>query len=309
MNTIALTDGTVIAYEQLDNLDQALAGFLLRYPNQHTFREYKRDLLQYLTWCAQQTPTVAPLTAQRFHITGYLRWLEQRGLSEATISRRFGTIRVFYDYLTIEEFIPKDPSRAVKRPAVDMDKQKRTWLNAVQWAQLLTAAREESPTAHALVALLGMRGLRVHEACLLDIDVHLSDDSGYTILTFVGKGNKAARVVLAPPIARAIEDCIGERTSGPLLLNNRGRRMDRNSADRLLQKCAAKGSLVADFSPHSLRRTAITLALGQGQSMYDVQTFARHADPKTTMRYDMHAKQIDRNSGAAIASFMSAIAG
>lgn len=310
MTTIALTDGTVIsAYEQLDSLDQALAGFLLKYPNAHTFREYRRDLLQYLSWCAQQTPPVRPLEAKRFHVEGYLRWLEGRGLAEATISRRFGTIRVFYDYLALEEFIDKDPSRAVKRPPVDREKQKRTWLNAVQWAQLLTAAREESPTAHALVALLGMRGLRVHEACLLDIQTHLSQDSGYDILTFTGKGNKAARVVLAPPVAVAVRQCIGDRQIGPVLLNARGRRMDRGAADRLLQKCAVKGALVADFSPHSLRRTAITLALGQGQSLYDVQTFARHSDPKTTQLYDMHAKQIDRNSGAAIASFMSAIAG
>ena len=55
--------------------------------------------------------------------------------------------------------------------------------------------------------------------------------------------------------------------------------------------------------------TAITLALGTGQPLYEVQIFARHADPKTTQLYDLNAKNVDRNSGAAIASFMSSIAG
>ncbi len=273
----------------------------MAYKNPHTFREYKRDLDLFFDWCRQQR--MHPFAAQRFHITGYLRWLEQRGLAEATVSRRFGTIRVFYAYLAEEDFITKDVARAVKRPPVDKDKQKRTHLGPVEWAQLLAAARTYSPTAHCLVALLGMRGLRIHEACLLDIDTHLSQEHGYHVLTF-------ARVVLAPPIARAIVECIGDRTDGPLLLNARGRRMDRRSAHRLLHAVAEAGALGhKDFSNHSLRRTAITLALGTGQSLYEVQLFARHSNPKTTMIYDRNADNIDRNSGAAIASFMSSIAG
>lgn len=308
MTTLALPHGTITTYEQADPFDQALAGFLIQYRNPHTFREYQRDLAQYFDWCRQQD--MHPFQAQRFHITGYLRWLESRGLKEATVSRRFGTIRVFYAYLAEEDFIGKDVARAVKRPRIDGEKQKRTFLGPVEWAQLLAAARLHSPTAHCLVALLGMRGLRIHEACLLDIETHLSMESGYHVLTFVGKGSKAARVVLAPPIARAIVDCIGDRTEGPLLLNARGRRMDRRSAHRLLHACAEQGALGdKDFSNHSLRRTAITLALGTGQPLYEVQIFARHADPKTTQIYDRNAKNVDRNSGAAIASFMSSIAG
>jgi integrase/recombinase XerD len=184
-------------------------------------------------------------------------------------------------YCADEELIGKDPTRGIDRPAIDRDKQKRTHLNVVEWAQLLRAARGYSPTAHALVALLGMKGLRIHEACQLDIETHLFTKDGYDQLRFIGKGNKASIVTLPPPVARAVREITDHRDSGPLVLNLRGRRMDRASANRLLQRVACDGAVQADFSPHSLRRTMITLALGQGIPLYEVQLLARHANSKT----------------------------
>jgi integrase/recombinase XerD len=225
------------------------------------------------------------------------------------VSRKFGTVCTWLRYCADEELIGKDPTRGVDRPAVDREKQKRTHLNVVEWAQLLRAARDHSPTAHALVALLGMKGLRVSEACQLDIDTHLFTKDGYDQIRFVGKGNKASTVTLPPPVARAVREITDSRPVGPLLLKARGRRLDRASANRLLQNVAREGAVLTEFSPHSLRRTMITLALGQGIPLYEVQLLARHANSKTTELYDMNRRNVDRLSGASVASFMSSIAG
>jgi hypothetical protein len=42
--------------------------------------------------------------------------------------------------------------------------------------------------------------------------------------------------------------------------------------------------------PHMLRHTYVTTMLDAGVSLRDVQIAARHADPRTTMRYDRPAR-------------------
>jgi integrase len=44
-----------------------------------------------------------------------------------------------------------------------------------------------------------------------------------------------------------------------------------------------------------LRATAITRALDLGATLRDVQDLARHADPRTTRRYDRARGELDRS--------------
>jgi integrase/recombinase XerD len=78
---------------------------------------------------------------------------------------------------------------------------------------------------------------------------------------------------------------IGTRTHGPILLNNRGARMDRHAATRRRQRLAeAAGARISRPHPHMLRHTFITAMLDAGVDLRDVQIAALHADPRTTMR-------------------------
>ena len=47
--------------------------------------------------------------------------------------------------------------------------------------------------------------------------------------------------------------------------------------------------------PHILRHTFVTTMLDAGVDLRDVQIAARHADPRTTMRYDRARKNLDRH--------------
>ena len=59
------------------------------------------------------------------------------------------------------------------------------------------------------------------------------------------------------------------------------------------------------ISPHSLRHSAITNALDAGVPLRDVQYLARHADPRTTMRYDRARKNLDRHPNYILAAYMA----
>ncbi|WP_199489278.1 tyrosine-type recombinase/integrase [Micromonospora craniellae] len=52
-----------------------------------------------------------------------------------------------------------------------------------------------------------------------------------------------------------------------------------------------EGIRISRMQPHMLRHTFVTTMLDAGVSLRDVQTAARHADPRTTMRYDQARKK------------------
>ena len=53
-----------------------------------------------------------------------------------------------------------------------------------------------------------------------------------------------------------------------------------------------------------LRHTFVTTMLDAGVDLRDVQ-IARHADPRTTMRYDRARKSLDRHPDHILAAYMT----
>ena len=54
-----------------------------------------------------------------------------------------------------------------------------------------------------------------------------------------------------------------------------------------------------------LGHTFVTTTLDAGVSLRDVQIAARHADPRTTMRYDRARKNLDRHPNYILAVYMA----
>jgi integrase/recombinase XerD len=83
--------------------------------------------------------------------------------------------------------------------------------------------------------------------------------------------------------------------------------MERHTATRRLQHlAAATGFVMPHLHPHMLRHTYVTTMLDAGVDLRDVQIAARHADPRTTMRYDRARKNLDRHANYILAAYMAA---
>jgi integrase/recombinase XerD len=129
-------------------------------------------------------------------------------------------------------------SRHVRRPQVSTDSP-TLGLSHLQFEALLAAARDSTnPNDLALVAMLGLLGLRIFEATGSDIEA-LSEVHGHRVLTVVGKGDKLAVLRLPPAVSRALEQATAGRVTGPILRNRAGNRMSRHSATRRLRRLAA----------------------------------------------------------------------
>jgi integrase/recombinase XerD len=281
----------------------AVAAHLARYKGQsraHT----ASDLNLYLRWCLEKD--LRPLQAQRAHVELYLRWLQEvQRLRPSTVSRRLSVLTTFYRTCVIDQILDHSPAEYVRRPHVPLESP-TLGLSHLQFEAILTAGRDSTnPNDFALVAMLGLLGLRVFEATGSNVQA-LGEARGHRVLTVHGKGDKTTLVPLPPAVGRAIDQAIADRTSGPVLLNRYGRRMDRHAATRRLRALATSANVTtARMHPHMLRHTFVTTMLDAGVDLRDVQIAARHADPRTTMRYDRARNNLDRHPNYILAAFMA----
>jgi site-specific recombinase XerD len=281
----------------------AVAAYLARFKGSSRYHT-ESDLRSYLAWCAERG--LDPLTARRAHLELYIRWMQEvRLFKPSTVSRRFSVVTGFYRTCVIDGLLEHSPAEHVRRPPVPPESPTLGFTH-LQFEALLTAARESAnPCDFALVAMLGLLGLRIFEATGADI-TDLGEEHGHRVLRVCGKGTKTVLIPLPPAVRRAIDRSIGTRTGGPILLNSRGARMDRHAATRRLRRLAdTAGMRISRPHPHMLRHTFVTTMLDAGVDLRDVQIAARHADPRTTMRYDRARKNLDRHPNYILAAYMA----
>ena len=228
-----------------------------------------------------------------------------RRFKPSTVSRRFSVTVGFYRTCVIDGVLEHSPAEYVRRPFVPAESPTLGFTH-LQFEALLAAARQSANNCDfALVAMLGLLGLRIFEATGASIE-DLGEEHGHRVLRICGKGTKIALIPLPPAVGRAIDRATGSRGTGPVLLNSRGTRMDRHAATRRLRRLAdSAGVRIARTHPHMLRHTFVTTMLDAGVDLRDVQIAARHADPRTTMRYDRARKNLDRHPNYILAAYMA----
>lgn len=225
-------------------------------------------------------------------------WLWQatkRGDARSTIARRTATARSFFGWALDEGHVEVDPSLRLTSP-----KRGRTLpavVTAPAIAELLDAlaqsASDGDPLAlrdHALLELLYGAGVRVSEACGLDVDDIDLDRATARVL---GKGSKERVVPFGAPAARALgayltrgrPALVGERAPAALFLGARGGRLSPRSVYDLVARLVGPLAGTSALGPHALRHSAATHLLDGGADLRTVQELLGHASLGTTQIY------------------------
>lgn len=150
-----------------------------------------------------------------------------------------------------------------------------------------------------IMSLLGKLGLRVSEACSLNLNsVHLDADDPH--IRVMGKGSKERRVWLGRGMIDLIEHWLelhprkgkalfpvvqrsgGKRTWGE---TKQGRGISRRSVGNMVKHFAKKAGIRRHVHPHMLRHTFATVALRKGIDLRKLQKMLGHADISTTEIY------------------------
>jgi integrase/recombinase XerD len=223
-----------------DDARLAIAGFLARYSGA-TRVSYSADLKYFFRWCAECHLEV--FAARRGHLELWARMMEDRGLARGTISKRLSTVAGFYRFAVIDGIIEHSPAEYVRRPKVDTESP-MSGLDRMELGAFIAQGQAAGPVDHALACLLGLLGLRISEACNINIE-HLSQQRGHRTVTVLGKGAKLAVIPLPPRVARAVDAAADDRIEGPLLLTRAGNRMNLHAATRIVCRLAKRAGVQA----------------------------------------------------------------
>jgi integrase/recombinase XerD len=193
----------------------------------------------------------------------------------------------------------------VKAPAVPRDR-KTVGLSAHDCRRLLGAPEGHPELAspvdlrdRALLAVLAYSGCRVGELVRLRVRDY-KQSSEHRVLAIQGKGGKERTT---PLHLEAVERLgvwlavLGVMDSGgplfPAAKSPRGMGRDgfrsegmtTRAVEKLIGRYVVALSLDPNVTVHSLRVTALTTARERGSDIIDLQDFAGHSDPRTTLSY------------------------
>ena len=247
-----------------------------------------KSFLQYISTNGINTPT-------RETVLMYKKELA-KNKTASTIALYLSALRRFFAWCASENLYG-DITSGIKSPRIDTGHKKDAF-SAQQLREIIGGINRnglKGKRDYAIFCLTAATGLRTIEVVRADIG-DIRTVNGVDCLYIQGKGrtSKSDFVKLSGHVMTAIRaylDARGEVSENePLFASvshrNAGGRMTTRSISRLCKSAMIHAGYISKrWTAHSLRHTAITLALMAGVSLQEVSQFARHSNISVTMIY------------------------
>lgn len=250
---------------------------------------------------------------QREDVLAFRDDLKASGLKPTTVQNYITATRIFFKW-TAQEGLYPNIAEHVKGAKLDKN-HKKDYLTSRQAKEVLAGVQtdsEEGLRNYAILSLMVTGGLRTIEVSRADVgDLRTVGES--TVLYIQGKGReeKNEYIKISAPVEKAIRSYLKARDNveewQPLFTstsnNSKGKRITTRTVSGVVKTALRNaGYDSARLTAHSLRHTAITLALLAGREITEVQQFARHANLNTTMIYNHALDQAKNGCSDAISS-------
>ena len=293
----------------------ACDAWLMRSTSEDTRSNYARDLTQFLAFRSIRFDELERLTSVRPEdIAAWRDHLTERELTPRSIRRKLTVLRSLFSYLKTYGFSGANPAHSdfVRPPAIPRDG-KTVGLTPDECRRLLDAPDVALPVGirdRAILAVAAYSACRVGELSRLRVkDVRQSGH--HTVLEIRGKGGRERRVPLHPEAVERLMAWLeiasrGDDPEAPLFsasLSARGKGFDgfhrrplsRRAIQAIVKRFLRETGLNSAATVHSLRVTALTTARDKGVDILDLQEFAGHTDPRTTLSYIRSQKRLSQS--------------
>jgi len=264
-----------------------------------TVAAYRRDILDFDSFLHGEGASLdKPQSVTRHHIRRFSASLYEKRVARSTTARKLSALRSLFRYLLRNHILTDNPCDGVHGPR--QETRHPAMLNVDQVFTLLD--REPSPAEteeeqavqardFALLELLYGSGLRISEALGLDVE-DVRHASGAGVVRVLGKGSKERDVPLSDSSRVALGYWLQARPllvrdmrERALFLGQRGARLNRRQAARIVEEHARLSGLPQRLSPHGLRHSFATHLLEGGADLRSVQELLGHSRISTTQRY------------------------
>ena len=272
-----------------------------------TVETYKKALRQFFNYIGVH----GIRQPQREDVLAFRDDLKASGLKPTTVQNYITATRIFFKWTEQEGLYP-NIAEHVKGAKLDKN-HKKDYLTSRQAKEVLAGVQtdsEEGLRNYAILSLMVTGGLRTIEVSRANVgDLRTVGEN--TVLFVQGKGReeKTEYIKISAPVEKAIRSYLKARENveegQPLFTstsnNSRGKRITTRTVSGVVKTALRNaGYDSARLTAHSLRHTAITLALLAGREITEVQQFARHANLNTTMIYNHALDQAKNGCSDAI---------
>ncbi len=279
----------------MSELAQAIEDFLgeqtRRNDSEHTLRNYRADLVEFLAYFSP--PGTGPPALAAIDLLSLREWLAHlydREQKPATIRRKLASLRSLFRFLSREHRIARDPARLLRLPKMPKtlpDVPNTEVTNAlVDGSSREDLERPFPARDRLLLELLYGCGLRVSEA----VGLNLEDfDCSERWIRVRGKGRKERQVPYGSKSAAALDAYLDVRkgVADPqsLFLNHLGNRLTDRGARNIVKFYATNVAGDSSIHPHTLRHAFATDLLSHGADLRAIQELLGHARLATTQKY------------------------
>lgn len=304
MEAIQLYQSAAIEEQQRLTAEAYAAYIKYLDTSEKTVQTYTRAIRQFFNYCRERNIN----QPQRADVLAFRDNLKATGHKATTVQSYITAVRLFFQWTATAGIYP-DIAQHIKGQKLTRS-HKKDALTSSQTKDVLGSIERDTLQGKrdfamlALMATGGLRTIEVNRANIEDLRP-LGDDM---VLYVQGKGHtqKDDFVKVPAPVDKAIREYLRARgessPEAPLFAslshNSRGQRMTTRSISGTVKaRLQAAGYDSDRLTAHSLRHTAVTLALLAGEDLAQVKEFARHADISTTMIYN-HSIEKAKNSCA-----------
>ena len=255
-----------------------------------TLDAYHRDVRKYLSFLLDQNISSLNSISQ-MHIREYIRSLNASGLSPATVSRNFSSIKNYHKYLSAENMVKKNPTLVLSSPKIP--KKLPNVLSVLDVEAIIEAIEPDTRFRirdRTIIEILYSCGLRVSEICNLKIANLFLDDG---LVRVMGKGSKERLIPIGGKASQDLNQylkytrpMLSRKTgSSVVFLSQNGRPLTRAMINNILKKWKNAAGIEKHVSPHTLRHSFATHLLEGGADLRFVQAMLGHTDISTTQIY------------------------
>jgi len=258
----------------------------------NSIEAYTRDIDKLVRFMELQYDSLPPSRVELHHLTSFLSWVNELGLSARSQARIISGIKSFYKFLLLEDVIETDPTTLLESPRIG--RKLPEVLNHEEVELILAEIDLSSPGGRrnkAILEVLYGCGLRVSELTELRLS-HVYFDQEFIRVT--GKGNKERLVPIGRIALKEIRNYLPDRNSLPriqrdhediLFLNRRGRGLSRVMIFTIIKDLAAAAGIKKNISPHTFRHSFATELIDRGADLRAVQEMLGHESILTTEIY------------------------
>ena len=258
----------------------------------NSIEAYTRDIDKLVRFMELQYDSLPPSRVELHHLTSFLSWVNELGLSARSQARIISGIKSFYKFLLLEDVIETDPTTLLESPRIG--RKLPEVLNHEEVELILAEIDLSSPAGRrnkAILEVLYGCGLRVSELTELRLS-HVYFDQEFIRVT--GKGNKERLVPIGRIALKEIRNYLPDRNSLPriqrdhediLFLNRRGRGLSRIMIFTIIKDLVAAAGIKKNISPHTFRHSFATELIDRGADLRAVQEMLGHESILTTEIY------------------------